>query len=370
MIDKLLFDRLFEKFKLSVYEQSGIPLITFNSNPFTEEREGYKYDVHREARKILNFGKWTEYSIGDGTIVKNIIKAIELPNNNLVRWKPQYPKKEKPPHQILLLAIKNSKRLDELDNLFFNLYHNDDDNSSFENIINVFGKKYSLIAYFLFLKDRSRYMPIAPIHFENGFKRLGVDFKINQQCSFENYLTFNHLLSEVKNLLTEKLDNEVSLLDAHSFVWMIKDKEFDRLSSSVLIQRKKLTKKERETITKSRIGQGPFRKDLIKYWGSCSVTSCKNESLLTASHIKPWTDSDLKEAIDVFNGFLLSPSLNSAFDSGLITFNDLGKIIFSKQLSDSDANVIGINKKMKLKMLHQNHKNYLRYHRENIFKES
>ena len=121
MIDKLLFDRLFEKFKQIVYERSGIPLITFNSNPFTEEREGYKYDVHREARKILGFGNWTTVSLGDGKILNNIISAIELPNNNLVRWKPRYPKKEKPPHQILLSAIETSQKLNEFEYLFYNL---------------------------------------------------------------------------------------------------------------------------------------------------------------------------------------------------------------------------------------------------------
>ena len=46
------------------------------------------------------------------------------------------------------------------------------------------------------------------------------------------------------------------------------------------------------------------------------------ESLLIASHIKPWAVSDSKERIDPNNGFILSPLYDKLFDRGYITFSD------------------------------------------------
>ena len=40
---------------------------------------------------------------------------------------------------------------------------------------------------------------------------------------------------------------------------------------------------EKDSIIKSRIGQGKFRKSLIEKWGACSVTNLSNLSLLKAS---------------------------------------------------------------------------------------
>ncbi len=98
------------------------------------------------------------------------------------------------------------------------------------------------------------------------------------------------------------------------------------------VELEELTETERKTVILSRVGQGAFREGLIKYWGGCSVTNCRFIPLLRASHIKPWRDSSNKERLDVFNGFLLTPHLDAAFDSGYITFDSSGKIIISLQL--------------------------------------
>ncbi|MDX1521473.1 MAG: HNH endonuclease signature motif containing protein, partial [Anaerolineae bacterium] len=68
-----------------------------------------------------------------------------------------------------------------------------------------------------------------------------------------------------------------------------------------------LSDTEREAIIQSRIGQGKFRTMLINYWQCCAVTGCQNETLLRASHIKPWRNSKNEERLDVYNGLLLIP---------------------------------------------------------------
>lgn len=121
---------------------------------------------------------------------------------------------------------------------------------------------------------------------------------------------------------------------------------------------------EKESIIKSRIGQGVFRQNLIDYWKGCSVTECKTTCLLVASHIRPWRKSDNKQRLDVFNGLLLIPNFDKLFDRGYISFDDNGKIICSDFLSEHDRKIFGIRQSMHLKHVGKNHLPYLKYHRE------
>jgi len=60
---------------------------------------------------------------------------------------------------------------------------------------------------------------------------------------------------------------------------------------------------------------------LLDLWeGRCAVTGLAVPELLRASHIKPWADCETDaERLDVYNGFLLAPHLDAAFDLGFIT---------------------------------------------------
>lgn len=126
---------------------------------------------------------------------------------------------------------------------------------------------------------------------------------------------------------------------------------------------------EREALIKSRIGQGKFRTQLKIFWkNSCAVTKCSAVHLLKASHIKPWRDSDNHERLDYYNGFLLIPNLDAAFDSGLISFNNDGTILISQKLSNNQKAILGIEDKMGLERIDKDHQKYLEYHRKHIFK--
>jgi hypothetical protein len=124
----------------------------------------------------------------------------------------------------------------------------------------------------------------------------------------------------------------------------------------------------RESVIQSRIGQGQFRASLVQYWHGCSVSGCKQIELLRASHIKPWRYSSNTERLDVFNGLLLLPNLDACFDSGLISFDGDGKILISSELSESTLSHLGINSSLKLLQVEQRHKEFLRFHRNNVFR--
>ena len=130
-----------------------------------------------------------------------------------------------------------------------------------------------------------------------------------------------------------------------------------------------LQETERQAVIQSRIGQGKFRADLVQFWGRCAVTGCQKLEVLRASHIKPWRKSKNQERLDVYNGLLLTPNLDVAFDAGYISFDDDGKIIISRYLSGDDRDRLGIHLKLSISGLTKQHKKYLQYHRKHIFKD-
>lgn len=118
------------------------------------------------------------------------------------------------------------------------------------------------------------------------------------------------------------------------------------------------------TLIKSRIGQGEFRSSLLTYWKKCAVTGYKTPSMLIASHIKPWRDSNNQERLDTFNGLLLTPNLDKAFDTGFISFDTRGKILISDVFES--PNMLGIEANMNIRFENA-HQRYLEYHRDVVF---
>jgi len=107
----------------------------------------------------------------------------------------------------------------------------------------------------------------------------------------------------------------------------LQDLEYSRELKELLNEpgSNELTPTEKDALVKARRGQGKFREAVLSYWGNCAVSNCSELFLLRASHIKPWKDSTNTERLDRYNGLLLNPNLDAAFDKGLISFADDGK---------------------------------------------
>lgn len=123
----------------------------------------------------------------------------------------------------------------------------------------------------------------------------------------------------------------------------------------------------KEGVTKQRVNQNIFRKRLLQYYKKCCLCGLSNTDLLVASHIKPWSVCKTEEKLDINNGFLMCPNHDKLFDQGWITFNDEGKIIISDELSENDRILLNIHAGMTLSLTAKN-KDYLQYHRKEIFK--
>lgn len=128
--------------------------------------------------------------------------------------------------------------------------------------------------------------------------------------------------------------------------------------------------KEKEKLIKARIGQGEYRENLLKECPYCPFTLIDDKRLLVASHIKPWSKSNNYEKIDSKNGFIFTPTYDKLFDRGLITFDDDKKLIVSPWLSLINQNRLKIFTGILIENLNldKRRKEYLKYHRENIFK--
>ena len=118
-------------------------------------------------------------------------------------------------------------------------------------------------------------------------------------------------------------------------------------------------------LVEARLGQGTFRKNLLKLWGGkCAVTGCAVEQALIASHSIPWKDATNKQRLDPFNGLPLVATLDALFDVGLIAFTDEGVGLISKHLSNDDRDSLGLSVGMKLRTVYPQNKPYLAAHRK------
>ncbi len=126
---------------------------------------------------------------------------------------------------------------------------------------------------------------------------------------------------------------------------------------------------EAERLVVQRVGQDVFRKGLLEYWdGRCAITGLAVPELLRASHIKPWADCATDaERLDVFNGLLLAPHLDAAFDLGFITVEDDGALSVWDALGTEPRRLLGLSSPVRVHGLTPQHRTYLPWHREKLF---
>lgn len=100
---------------------------------------------------------------------------------------------------------------------------------------------------------------------------------------------------------------------------------------------------ERAAVTMARIGQHRFARSVGHAYrqrcGFCGMHagSLSGSRLLVASHIKPWRDSSGPERWDPRNGIAACPTHDAAFDTGLLTVTEDGRIHTARLLREAAA---------------------------------
>jgi putative restriction endonuclease len=84
---------------------------------------------------------------------------------------------------------------------------------------------------------------------------------------------------------------------------------------------------------KIRRGQDYFRQVVLNaYDDCCCITGIQVPELLVASHIKPWRQCNDEERLSGRNGLCLSKLHDAAFDSFLITIDEMFHVVLSRRL--------------------------------------
>jgi hypothetical protein len=181
-----------------------------------------------------------------------------------------------------------------------------------------------------------------------------------------SYISTMHLMENQSDIFYWRLFVDDTEMDRRrDYVLKYGKKEDDAHPPLSAIEEKKIIE-----YRNARDGQGKYRERLLDECPFCPITMINEESLLIASHIKPWAVSDEKEKVDPKNGFILSPLYDKLFDRGFITFSTERHVHISNWLSRQDQKRIGIteNQLFQYMPIDEYRDKYLEYHRTEIFK--
>ncbi len=200
-------------------------IISFgDTSTFLGDEEYYKTEVAINAHNALKFDKWDESWIGTGNIAAAAMDALRAANkgnkNNLVD-------KNQISHfrNVLYSSGENGVSF-EAEKALFDIYCGKNDEVAFSEAVSVFGGRYDLISFLFFIKDFTKFLPVASANFDEAFKILGIDYgPMSRHCNWGNYKGFIAIISEIQKELREFLPvtetTDIRLIDAHSFVWII-----------------------------------------------------------------------------------------------------------------------------------------------------
>jgi len=126
------------------------------------------------------------------------------------------------------------------------------------------------------------------------------------------------------------------------------------------------------TVITPRLGQGSFRVIVTDAYGRrCAVTNEKTLPALEASHIKPYTESGPH---DVRNGILFRSDIHRLFDKGYVTGSEDYRFEVSGRIKEEFENgrdyyaLHGNRILLPRDESYWPHKQYIRWHQENVFR--
>jgi len=221
-----LFHLRFLQLKTAILKKSGQPFYSFEDG-LPLEWEDYKRKVCEEGRKLLSVDEWTEDDIGSGRIIKRVISAIEINirntdiRNNLVQWEARFGKQARS-HQSLYDALEDPAITRSYEQLIYDFFkENIPRDQAFQGFVEHAGRKYDYIAYLFYIYRPERYAPIKTTFFDRAFSMMNIPLRTARNCSWNNYQAFLSVLHELKRALDREGFEEVSLIHAHSFCWML-----------------------------------------------------------------------------------------------------------------------------------------------------
>ena len=221
-LNLIVLRTLADKFTGYVHKQdnNSVPINFIEGNGVLVREEGYKEKLFDKAQTILRTDEWNESWIGTGEIRSRVFSVMDI-SANLINFNTKNDFKKH--------FERSGGQIDpDTERIIYEIYKGNDDKHAFEHAIKEFGAKYPILAYLFFVKDKTKYLPASPSNFDRCFAQMNIDFKMSFNCSWENYSEFISIIKETQEELPKLMEiaHELSLLDAHSFVWIIGEEKF------------------------------------------------------------------------------------------------------------------------------------------------
>jgi putative restriction endonuclease len=211
------------------------------------------------------------------------------------------------------------------------------------------------------LSNISKLSSFLSIDEDEWSRRLPVRLRKDQGTNFKKHFCFSGatlqspLSTEVISVFEHYLSNEPKRKSGRTPSSISQGELIDDLKD---IENSDLSDSEKEILAKARVGQGKFKRDVIKTWQGekCAVTLVSIKAMLIASHIKAWKDcNNTDERLDGANGILLCAHVDKLFDNHLITFkckNSRYYLSISNSVDVSQLKGLGIEKGIELEVSH------------------
>lgn len=224
-LDRSRFIRVFDKFNDDLRAYNGSQFVSFATG-VPAKWESYKPIIRNIALQRLEAEKWTTNDVGSGSILAAVISAIEIKEsqdvrNNLVPWEPRHNQPSETGR--LREELGNGPARQRFERHVFDLFQERREPADIlDGLVDQIGRRYSLIAYLFYIFDDNRFLPIGTTTFDKAFEQLGIDVRTTGRCSWSNYQEFIAAVRSVQAGLTNWVGvNEVRLIDAHSYLWLL-----------------------------------------------------------------------------------------------------------------------------------------------------
>lgn len=211
-----------------------------NPNSILAE-ELYKEELFKRSQRALGINSWDRTWIDSGKIFARLLPVVLDKDNNLIN---NYNNKIDFNNHF---RKGNEKYDPRSERVVFDVFKGNNERQAFEDAKKVFGGKYPTIGYLFFLKDDTRFLPLSPENFEKSFRELNIQIKLQNNCTWENYNQFIQIINCIRKLMPSLMDleHEPTLLEAHSFVWIIGRPEFTSWIKGQEYQKNKDLEKQR-----------------------------------------------------------------------------------------------------------------------------
>ncbi len=219
------FIEVFKQFNEDLRACDGSHFESFNTG-VPARWESYKPLIRGIALERLEADRWITDDIGSGRILEAVIRAIEIKEskdvrNILVPWEPRH---NQPSETGRLRAeLGSGPARQRFERHVFDLFREQQEPADIlDDLVDLIGRRYSLIAYLFYVFDDSRFLPIGTTTFDKAFDQLGIDVRTTGRCSWSNYQEFIAAVRSVQAALTNWLGiKDIRLIDAHSYLWLL-----------------------------------------------------------------------------------------------------------------------------------------------------